>query len=392
MTTTSTNFALTLATTSDTVSVVTQISNNFSTLDSLFGVSHTGTGQLKNSLSLTSPTLVNPIVQGTLTFTSGNIVATTGDFQTITATGGALTINSFSVGTYGYPATVGSTGQILTVTTSNAVWASNSAATPALSNLASVVINTNLNTFTAGFVTLARVIATSGALTGLTVFQATTGTFAGAITVTGNASITGTMTANTITATGGALTINSFTLGTQGFPSAIGTTSEVLQVSGSTATWGKAPYIGRLLFSAGMMKNETGSPNVHLTTGFATTAAAAQFISWVPPAGEITATVNSLIYTTRLYKHSSINTVQVWGLVWCPVIESNLAILSYTASAVTGICSGVVTTANAVWINTNWDISALANETAHQVNFYLYQTAAGGTARVACGNIVGIAL
>lgn len=236
MSTTSTTFSFVLATTSDPVDVVTQIANNFSSIDSILSVAHTGTGQLKPVTVFVSPSLTNPTLVGTMT--GGNVFATTGNFQTITATGGALKVNTLTVGTYSVPATVGNSGEVLTVLTGNAVWVANAPGTGAnagLSNLTSVVINTNLNTFTAGFITANRIIATSGALTGLTVFQATTGTFAG------NVTITGTLTANVINATGGTITAGALSIGTYAMPATIGSTTQVLTVTTGNAVWLNAP-------------------------------------------------------------------------------------------------------------------------------------------------------
>lgn len=258
MSTTSTNFAFVLATTADTVNVVTHVANNFNSIDSIFSQAHTGTGELKAGLSFSAATLSNPVVAGTLT--GGNVVGTTGKFQTITATGGALTLNSLTIGTYAIPATVGSTNQILVVTTGNLVFASqvSTGASVALTNLATVAINTNLNTFSAGFVTVARIVSTSGALTGLTTFQATTGTFAG------NLSVTGTMTANTVTATGGALTLNSLTIGTYSYPNTVGSTGQFLTVTTGNVVFGSASGWGMDFVSYGSF-NATNSVLIPLT-------------------------------------------------------------------------------------------------------------------------------
>jgi len=236
MSTTSPNFAFVLATTSDTVSVTSHISNNFSSIDSILSAVHTGTGQLRPSVSVTTPVLINPTLSGTLS--GGAMVsASTGNFSTITATGGLLTVNALSVGTYGYPAAIGSTSTILTVVTGNAVWAAatpNTGANLGLSNLASVAINTNMNTFTAGLVTMARVIATSGSLTGLTAFQASTGTFIG------NVVISGTATVNVLNCTGGAGTFSSLSIGTYAVPATIGATGQVLAAVTGNAVWSVA--------------------------------------------------------------------------------------------------------------------------------------------------------
>lgn len=232
MSTTSPNFNLILATTSDTVSVTSHIANNFSTLDAVISVSHTGTGQLKNSLALNTPTLTSPALVGTMS--GGNVFATTGSFNTITATGGALTINAFTVGTYGIPATIGGSADVLTVVTGNAVWvapAPGTGANDALSNLGTVAINTNMNTFTAGFVTVNRIITTSGSLTGLTAFQATAGTFAGNVTISGTATI------NAVNCTGGSITAGGLAVGTYSYPATVGAVNQVLKVVTNNAVW-----------------------------------------------------------------------------------------------------------------------------------------------------------
>ncbi len=246
MSTTSTNFAFVLATTADTVNVVTQIANNFSSIDGILAIAHTGTGQLKGGLTLNQVTINTGDFTGT--FRGGlnsTLICSTAKINTITATGGLLTLNSFTIGTYAYPTTIGSTNQVLTVQTGNAVWVSNpggTGAAVALDNLASVAINTNLNTFTAGFVTLARVLATSGSLTGLTVFQATTGTFAG------NVTITGTMTANVVNCTGGAITAGGITIGTWALPATIAATGVMRSLS-NTATWYTPAMVAQTAFS-----------------------------------------------------------------------------------------------------------------------------------------------
>ena len=232
MSTTSTVFSLTIATTSDTVNVVTQIANNFTTLDSILSQAHTGTGQLKQGVVLNSPSITSPTLVGTMT--GGTIIATTGSFQTITATGGTLTASTFAIGTYSLPATIGAANEILTVVTANAVWVANAPGTganTALGNLGTVAINTSLNTFTGGFVTVARVIATSGALTGLTSFQATTGTFAGNLVVSATATI------NVVNCTGGAITAGGFAIGTYAYPATVGSTGQLLSVTTANAVW-----------------------------------------------------------------------------------------------------------------------------------------------------------
>lgn len=233
MSSTSPNFNLVLASTSDVVSVTSHVANNFSTLDTILAAAHTGTGQIRAGVVITTPTLINPVISGTI---SGGdiIIASTGKFSTITATGGALTINSFSIGTYGVPATVGAAGTILTVVTGNAQWVAAAPGTGAagdLSNLAAVAINTSLNTFTAGFVTVNRIITTSGALTGLTAFQATAGTFAGNVTISGTATV------NIINVTGGAITAGSLAIGTYALPATVGATGQVMRVTTANAVW-----------------------------------------------------------------------------------------------------------------------------------------------------------
>lgn len=233
MSTTSPNFGLIIATTSDAVNVTSHIANNFSTLDSVISIVHTGTGQLKSGLVLTNPTLSGAsVLSGTLS--GGTIVSTTGSFQTVTATGGTLTVNTLNVGTYNIVGTIGASGDVLTVVTGNARFvaqAPGTGANAALSNLTTVAINTNMNTFTGGFVTVARLITTSGALTGLTTFQAATGTFAG------NLAVTGTITANVINVTGGAITAGSLAIGTYALPTTIGSTGQILTVTTGNAVF-----------------------------------------------------------------------------------------------------------------------------------------------------------
>lgn len=260
MSTTSPNFGFVLATTSDTVSVTSHISNNFSSVDSILSTVHTGSGQFRASVSLTTPILINPVLSGTING-GAMVMASTGNFSTITATGGLLTVNAFSLGTYGYPAAVGSTGYVLSVVTGNAVWATNSPNTGAnlgLSNLASVAINTNMNTFTAGLVTMARVIATSGALTGLTVFQASTGTFIG------NVVISGTATVNVMNCTGGAITAGGITIGTYALPATIGSTGQVLATVTGNAVWSVASVPPTQLV---VITANTAAVTLALTTG-----------------------------------------------------------------------------------------------------------------------------
>lgn len=233
MSTTSPNFALVLATSSDTVSVTSHLSNNFASLDTILAVAHTGTGALKANLALQAPVLINPTVSGTIN--AGTIVASTGRFNTITATGGTLVVGAFSIGTYSFPATASADTTILTLSGGNAKWAAsapNTGANQALDNLVSVAINTNLNTFSAGFVTVNRIVSTSGALTGLTSFQATVGTFVGLVTALG------TVTANVVNCTGGAITAGGFAIGTYSYPGTIGASGQVLTVTAGTLAFG----------------------------------------------------------------------------------------------------------------------------------------------------------
>lgn len=236
MSTTSPNFSLILASSSDIVAVDSHVANNFSTVDRILSIVHTGTGQLRSSVRITTPILVSPVLSGTLS--GGNMVsASTGSFNTITATGGNVTVNTFNIGTYSFPAAVGSTSTILTIVTGNAQWAAsapNTGANQALSNLSAVALNTSLGTGSGGLFTLDRIIATSGALTGLTSFQATTGTFAG------NLLVTGTLTTAVLNCTGGAGTFGSVTIGTYALPSTIGANGQSLRVLSGTCAFANA--------------------------------------------------------------------------------------------------------------------------------------------------------
>lgn len=258
MSTLSPNFSLVLATTSDQVSVVTHLSGNFLAIDSILSVMHTGSGQFKNNLTFTTPILINPTISGTLSGGTA-FAASTGSFNTITATGGAVTLNSFNIGTYSYPGTVGGNSFVLTVVTGNAQWAAsapNTGANQDLSNLVGpVAINTNLNTFSAGFVTLTRVIATSGSLTGLTAFQATAGTFAGLLTALG------TVTANVVNCTGGAGTFGSLTVGTYSLPATIGGSGQVLTVGTGTLAF-NTPFISTAFSCRSVVANNMNSDGV----------------------------------------------------------------------------------------------------------------------------------
>lgn len=259
MSTTSPNFNLLLASGTDVVNVTAHLANNFSSLDSIIAVAHTGSGALKPNLSVTGWTLVSPTISGTLS--ANTVVATTASFQTITATGGALTVNSLNIGTYALPSTIGTTAQVLTVSGANAVWVtpsgSGTGANAALSNLTTVAFNTSLNTGSGGFFTFDRVIATSGALTGITAFQATTGTFAGALLVSSNVTISGTATINAVNCTGGTITAGALSIGTYSLPSTIGTTNQVLSVTTGNAVWLNRPAATSAYFLAYMSSGAT---------------------------------------------------------------------------------------------------------------------------------------
>lgn len=231
MSTTSTNFHFVLATTSDPVNVVTQIANNFSSLDSILSICHTGTGQFKSGLLLISPTLSGATISGV--FNANTVAATAGVFSTVTATAGYLVVSTFGIGNYIFDSTAGANGNVLTVVTGNARWAVPAPGTGAasnLSNLAAVVINTNLNTFSAGFVTFARIVATSGNLTAFTAITGSTGKF-NVLTVTG------TLTADVINVTGGNITAGGFAIGTYSYPTTRGTTGQVLTMTTNNARW-----------------------------------------------------------------------------------------------------------------------------------------------------------
>lgn len=232
MSTTSPNFGLIIATTADQVNVVTHVAGNFSTLDSLLGIVHTGTGQLKSGIVLVNPAITGGSLTGTLA--GGVIAASTGIFSTITATAGALTLNTLNIGNYNVASAVGNSGDVLTVVTGNARFvapAPGTGANKALSNLDTVAINTNIGTFTAGLVTVDKLVTTSGVLTGLTSFQATTGTFAG------NLLVSATVNANAVNCTGGAITAAGFAIGTYGYPATAGSTGQILTMTTGNARW-----------------------------------------------------------------------------------------------------------------------------------------------------------
>ena len=253
---TSPNFGLFLATTSDVVGVTTHIAGNFSTIDSLLSIAHTGTGQIKASVPLTTPTLTSPNLVGTMN--GGTIIATTGSFQTITATGGTVIFTALAVGTYNFPSTIGTNGQVLTVQTGNAQWITPAPATGAneeLSNLTTVAINTSLNTFSAGFVTVDRVVASSGALSGLTSIAATTGTFSA------NLVVTGTVSAAAVNCTGGTITAAGFAIGTYSYPTTVGSTNQFL-----VATTGNARFVTRTVEHIAFSAVSTANTSIHSGT------------------------------------------------------------------------------------------------------------------------------
>lgn len=230
--TTTPNFNFLKATTSDVVDVVGFIDANFTSIDSVLAVSHTGTGELKANLVLQSPTLVTPTLSGTVS--GGTIIASTGKFNTITATGGSLAVNSFTIGTYTFPGAIGSTGNILVVSGTALVFQTNTpntGASAALDNLASVNINTSLNSFTASVGTFVRIISTSGSLTGMSMLSATTGT------MSANFTVVGTLQAGAVNCTGGSITAGNITVGTYSMPTTLGTAGQVLSVLGSTMSF-----------------------------------------------------------------------------------------------------------------------------------------------------------
>lgn len=271
MPSTSPNFHLTLASTDDLVDVAAHVAAPLSTIDAVLAVVHTGTGQLKAGLTFTNPVLIAPAVSGTLS--SNILAASTGIFNTLIATSGSLAVGSISIGNYSMPIALGTNSQILTVSSGNVVWANatpNTGADQALDNLTTIAFNTNLNTFTAGFVTVTRIIATSGALTGLTAFRASTGTF------TGNVTVTGTLTANVVNCTGGAITAGGVTVGTWALPSTLGATNSVLRSLASTASWAALPMTLQTAFSV---------YNVVATTVFTSTFQALAFASEIYDGG-----------------------------------------------------------------------------------------------------------
>lgn len=253
MSTTSPNFNFILATTADTVNVVSHIATNFSAIDTLMSQSLTGTGQFKPNLTLSSPSITAPTIVGTMT--GGTIISTTGRFNTITATGGALTVNSFNIGTYSYPTTASADALILTLVTGNARWAANAPGTGAatdLANLAAVAINTNMNAFTAAKVTLTTlqantVTATGGALSGLTTMNSTTGTFAANLTVIG------TVHAGVVNATGGTITAGGFSIGTYAYPATVGATGGMLRVTTGNLVFVATPLTTFNAWSTGVI-------------------------------------------------------------------------------------------------------------------------------------------
>lgn len=335
MSSTSPFFNLVLATTSDTVNVVTQIANNFSALDTLISQVHTGTGELKANLTLTSPTLIGADVSGTLS--AASITATAGVFQTITATGGSFTATSFAIGTYSYPSTIGSTGQVLTVTTGNAVWITPIVyATVSLNNLASVSINTSLNNFTAGTVVLSSLTATAGSLTGLSTLAAT------------GVSVAGTMTAQTITATGGSLTINSLNVGTYAVPGTIGSSGQVLGVSGAAVAWTTLSIaVNDIIASFPRVGPDAGeyttNGGIIVGTGFSTTASAGNILyAWA-------ATTNGYanILKEEWIKPAGINSLAAYGIMNVPAGSNAWPQYRVRVTDGTNTASGAYTTSGA---------------------------------------------
>lgn len=357
MSTLSPIFGFVLATTADTVNVVTQIAGNFSSLDSVIGVAHTGTGQLKSGMTIQSPTVVSPTLVGTMT---GSVVAvSTGKFNTVTATGGAIIVDSLAVGTYSYPATIGSTGQLLTVSADNAVWIDNVPNTGAgvkLDNLDAVAINTSLNNFTAGTVVVNSIKATAGTLSGLTSVVSTTGTFSGL-------NIVGTMNADAINFTGGTVKVASFSVGTYTYPNALGSTGQVFGYVGATTagfTWNTR---GSLLFSA--IGCPYGIASATTAGGGSTGWGFSTFFNWTGnalggPAGWFSATsAAQTIMDGKLEKKVGIDTVTCW-------VYGNMraAGITGTAKVIVGTVTSsviLITGSTRTWYSADLDISPHAN-------------------------------
>lgn len=406
MSTTSTNFSFVIATTSDVVNVVTQIANNFSSVDSIVGAEHTGTGSHKAGIRLTSPILVNPAVTGTVSGPA-MVSAQTGSFQTITATGGILAVSSVTaagvqIGTYSMPATIGVTGEILSVLTGNAVWASNTPGTGAaedLSNLSSVAINTNLGTFAAGKVTIAEVIATSGTVSGLASVSATTGTFSANLTVVG------TLSAGVVNCTGGAITAGGISIGTYSLPATVGSAGQVLSV-----------VTGNALFTAVPASTNRRSPIVfewhggynyaglgkgifnYSTAGFMpiniakTATGNTQWL--IAGTGAAPATAETPVFYTKFYRASYINTLEFNFVFSCNNnIGGNTCVgqfLVAVGTASTLISYPSTTAANAVAYSTSGqvDVSALATDTVHTMTISIGLTGTGQNSLAVC-DVVG---
>lgn len=354
MSTTSPNFSFVLATTSDTVSVVSHVAGNFSAIDTLLSQTMTGTGQFKPSLVMSSPTITSPTLVGTLV--GGNIVSTTGRFNTITATGGAITVNTLNVGTYSYPTTAGAAGTILTIVTGNAVFAANAPGTGAatdLGNLAAVVINTNLNAFTASVVTVTTlksntVTGTGGSLTGLAVMNATTGTFAANLTVIGTAHV------GALNATGGTITAGGFAIGTYGYPSTAATTGDAMMLVTGNAVWLNQrhkvfEWIGNFTNSnsASALAGPILSPTITPVAG------TSQFIFYA-----VQSSASQNIMTGQWIKEPGISTVDCYAYTWRtgdgqPVVKVTIGTMS---ASNTGVAAATATVNGLVSV----DVSTIA--------------------------------
>jgi len=372
MSSTSPNFGFVLATTSDVVSVTSHIANPLSSIDAILAVAHTGTGQLKASLTLTTPVLVNPVMSGTA---SGStlLVANTGRFNTITATGGALTLNTLTVGTYSYPATAGGAGDVLTIVTGNALFVTPAPGTGAAADLSNLVgpvaINTSLNTFSAGFVTVARVIATSGALTGLTSFQATTGTFAGLLTALG------TVTANVVNCTGGTITAGGLSIGTYSFPATVGTSSQVLQVSAGNLIFGSGPHKSNVVWewcggNTSLSSNNGGIIFVNSASSFINFA-----ISTTASQMYLAAVGSKTILESMYLHNTAVNTMKFSVYAVCQTTSGTVTVIIGTASATASIVGGGTGT----WIESAaLNVSTLTPGTLYPMTYAMASEAANG--------------
>ena len=357
MSTTSPNFNFVLATTSDVVNVVDHIANNFNSLDSIIGVVHQGTGEFKSNLTFTSPTFTNATLVGTMT--GGSIFATTGSFTNITASGGALTADSFSIGSYSFPATVGATNEILAVQTGNLVFAANAPGTGAatdLGNLASVAINTNLNTFTAGQVTIAELIATSGTLSGMASVSATTGTWQG-MTISGTANV------DVINVTGGDITAGTFAIGTYSYPNTVGSTGQILAVTTGnlvffTQTSTSVTILSMALRGSGGNNDEVG---VFIGTGTdSITGGTIGVAAWAVKQN----TTYQDVFNQKWVKQASIDTARVFVEAWKMggSFTGNVQISIGTVSA-----NSTVTASSPTWVDFPLDISALAVSSTYDI-------------------------